>query len=558
MRLSKRQRWFLGGFSVFVLLLLGFALAAERYVEPLLRKRIGIIIVQGSDSLYTWHLDRLSASLFGGHVEMDGLHVGVDSNRYRRLRDERRLPPLTWQVDMPHGHLRGLDVFRLLLGRSVQISELFTKDARIDVERNGKETRVNSERKPLWKMIRPGLNEIVLRELRLEGVRFAYRQSGDSANLQLKFDTCSALIRDIRIDSVAATDPDRIGFCRYVKLHFYDLKYRSPDSSYKLKAKTIDYNSEEELLSISDFKMQPTLKDKEDFYQGASVQREMNVIEFARLDLQRFRLESFVRSNAIIADSLLIDTPSIRIYTDKTLPPSLEGKMGRYPQQLLLNALTDISIRGIALRGAGLTYTERSEKSGQEGTLSFERLNISVSNVTNIPDSIRRDSTCRLVASGSLLHGSPIDASFRFYLGAPEGRFDAEGRIRNVHASQLNGLAEPLAGIRLQSLDLQELRYNLSGDEYTARGTVRMRYNNLVLLLQKENPETGLLQTKKFLTKLLNKYTILHDNPGPDGRAIVARNVERSRLMTQTYFGLVWQTIFSGIQTIMTNTGEPE
>ncbi|RYY60756.1 MAG: hypothetical protein EOO12_14980, partial [Chitinophagaceae bacterium] len=510
MRLTKRKRWLLGGLSAFVLLLLAFAVAAERYVEPILRKRIGVLIVQGSDSLYTWRLDRLEASLFGGHVEIDGLYVAVDSNRYRQLLAEKRLPPLTLQVDMPHAHLRGVDVFNLLLARNVSIGELLTQDARIEVWRNGREERKNWDRPPLWKMIRPNINTIVLKRLQLDGVRFAYRHADDTGDVQLKFDTCTALIRDIRIDSAAAADPERIGFCRYVRLHFYDLKYRSADSATKLKARTIDYNSEERLLSITDFKLQPTRKDKESFYEGADKQREMTVIEFARLDLTQFRVEEFVRNNAIVADSLLIDTPSIHIYTDKTLPPTLEGKMGRYPQQLLVNASTDVRIKGMALRGASVSYTERSEKSGEEGTLSLGRLNIVAANLTNVPADILRDSTCRVRASGHILGGSPLDVGFTFFLAAPEGRFAVEGNIRNVRAPQLNGLAEPLAGIRLQSLDLQELRFRLEGNEYTARGEVGMRYRNLYLILQKEDKETGLLKTKKLLTKLLNKYTLLH------------------------------------------------
>lgn len=557
MRLSRRKRWFLWGLFVFALLLGALALAAERYVEPVLRKRIGVLIVQGSDSLYKWRLDKLEASLFGGHVEMDGLHIEVDSVHYYRLLAEKRLPPLTLSVDMPHGHLRGVDVFNLLLARNVRIGELLTQDARIDLWRNGREERRNWNRPPLWKMIRPNINTIVLKKLQLDGVHFAYRNAGsDSNDIQLKFDTCTALIRDIRIDSAAAVDPERIGFCRYVRLHFHDLKFRSADSSIKLKAKTIDYNSEERLLSITDFKLQPTLKDKESFYAAQTQQRQMTVIEFARLDLARFRMEEFVRNNAIIADSLLIDTPSIRIYTDKTLPPTLEGKMGSYPQQLLLHAATDVHINGIALRAANLVYTERGEKSGQEGTITFDRVNIDASNVTNMPDAIARDGTCRLRISGRLLRSSPIDALFTFYLAQPEGRFAAQGSIRNVQAAQLNGIAEPLAGIRLQSLDMQELRFNLTGDEYVARGEVAMRYRNLFLIIQKEDKETGLLRTKKFLTNLVNKYTLLHDNPGPDGHEAVDRQVSRSRLMTQTYFGLIWQTIFSGMQTIMTNTAD--
>ncbi|RYZ23289.1 MAG: hypothetical protein EOO16_05615 [Chitinophagaceae bacterium] len=554
---TRFRRWLLSLGIFTVLLVGGVAWASNHYVEPILRERIGILIVQGSDSLYRYKLDNLEASLFAGHVEVDGLEVAVDSARYKLLAAEGRLPAITFNVSMPHGHLRGIGLWSLLVGRKVHIDELFTEDARIELWRNSREARRSAPPPPLWKAIRPGLSEIVLNRLRLDGVRFAYRYESDSSNLQLKFDTCTALIRDIRIDSLAATEPDRIGFCRYVNLHFYDLKFRSPDSTFKLKAKVIDYSSEERTLTIREFKLQPTLKDKESFYAAAGLQRQMTVIEFDRLDLKRFRMEDFFHDNAVRADSLVIDAPVIDLYTDKTYPPTLDGKTGSYPNQLLLKAGTEIDIKAMALRRAALTYTERAEKSGREGVVKLEGLNLLITNVTNMPSLIRRDSVCRMRAEGRIL-GSPIEADFGFDLSPtnPEGRFTVTGVVHGMRAPQLTAIAEPLAFVRLQRFDLQELRFSLRGDEYGAGGEVRMRYRNLFLELQKENEQTGLLQSKKFLTKILNKYTIRHDNPEA-GVEQAALHVQQSRLMTQTFFGLIWKSVFSGMQTIMTNTGEP-
>jgi hypothetical protein len=557
MSISRRKRWFLSAFLFMVLLLGALAIAAEKFVEPALRKRLDVLVLQGSDSLYRYKIGKLDISLFGGRIEIDDLELWVDSTRYGQLLAQKKLPQLTLNIDMPHGHMRGVDVFNLLLGRKVRIGEIFTQDARIEISRNGPAVQSNEVKPPLWKMIRPGIKEIVLKTLRLEGVRFAYRYANDSTDMQVKFDTCSAIVRDVRIDSASASDPTRIGFAKAIKLHLYDLKFRSSDSAYKLKAKTIDYNSDNRLLSITGFKLQPTLKDKETFYENQALQREMTTIEFARLDLQQFKLEAFFHSNAIVADSLLVDSAQIGIYTDKRLPPTLEGKSGKYPQQILLRAAVDLHIKGIGLRNASLKYTERSEKTGQEGTLSLQSLDIYVSNVTNMTDVIAKDTNCHMRASGLIQGASPLQVEFNFPLNAPESRFTMMGTIRNTNAAQLNKLATPLAGITLSSLDLQELRFALAGDEYVARGSVYMRYRNLFMLLQKEDKETGLLSTKKFLTKLVNKYMIMHDNPGAGLPEYAALHVEQSRLMTQTFFGLIWNTIFSGIQIIITNTGEP-
>jgi hypothetical protein len=554
---SLLRRWLLA-MAVFVALLLGFvAWAANYYVEPILQRRIGVLIVTGSDSLYRYRIAKLDASLFGGDVEVDSLQMEVDSVRYKLMAVEGRLPAITFRVDMPHGHLRGVGLWSLLVGRKVQVDELFTGDARIELWRNGRDVRRDAPTSPLWKTIRPGISGITLNKLRLEGVRFAYRYITDSLSLQVKFDTCTALIRDIRIDSLASVDPERIGFCRYVNLHFYDLKYRSADSMYKLKAKVIDYNSEGHVLRIEDFKLQPTLKDKESFYNTVKLQRQMTVIGFDLLELKGFRMENFFRDNAVRADSLVITSPYANLYLDRTMPPTLEGKSGNYPNQLLLNSGYEVDIRAMAIRNGSLEYTERGKKSGRAGTVRLSALRIAGSNITNIPSLIARDSTWHMHAEGLAMGNTPAKADFGFDLRGPEGRFTADGTIGNSVAAQLNGVSEPLAFMHLQRFDMEQLRFSLRGDEYGATGTVRMRYRNLSLELQKEDPQTGSVQTKGLLTRVVNKYTLLHNNPDASGREYFAGNVQQSRLMTQTFFGLIWKSIFSGMQTIMTNSGEP-
>jgi hypothetical protein len=85
-----------------------------------------------------------------------------------------------------------------------------------------------------------------------------------------------------------------------------------------------------------------------------------------------------------------------------------------------------------------------------------------------------------------------------------------------------------------------------------------MRYDGLSLVMRKTDEETGQVKTKKFLTKLINRFMIWPDNPGPDGRERAATNRQVSRLTTQSFFGFLWKTIFAGMQDIMMRSGRYE
>jgi hypothetical protein len=96
---------------------------------------------------------------------------------------------------------------------------------------------------PLWKAIRPRLKDVVVNKIRLDGIKLLYKnEEGDEGKLQ--FDRCDALFENIRIDSTAVLDTSRIGYVKNFSFKLNDLKFRTTDSTYKLKAEWITYNSE--------------------------------------------------------------------------------------------------------------------------------------------------------------------------------------------------------------------------------------------------------------------------------------------------------------------------
>jgi hypothetical protein len=548
---------YLLGFLLFVFIFL--IIVAERFVEPVIKDRLHTLIVQGSDGLYTYKLGNLDASFLGGSVEIEDLQIDVDSARYAQLVAAKDIPSLTMQLDLKKGHIKGIAVFSLLFSKKVMVHEILSEDANVQLTRHKRERRERQgPRQKLWKAIQPAIKLIDIDHIELDGIKLLYKHADTSESMQLQFDTCYARFDDIRIDSLAAADVSRIGFTKEVSMRFRDLNFRTPDSIYKMRADEISFSSKDKSLEMTEFKLQPTLAKKEDFYRVVGERRSMNTISFQKARLTNFQLDRFIHSDIVSADSLLVESPDLSMYTDKTQPMLLESKMGKYPHQNLLRVNSIVQIKGMAIRNGNLSYTEKGEKTQKEGTLTLNDFDVSVSNITN--DSMMIVGSPRMTANmkGRILGQSPMNVDFVFYLDSTNGRFDANGNIGSASAGQLNQLAEPLANIRFQSFNLQSLAFRLAGDDYGARGSVFMRYSNLFLVVQKKADETGAVSTNKFLTKIVNKYTLRDSNPGPDGIERKADPVIRARLTTQSFFGLIWQTIFTGMQNVMMNTGRIE
>lgn len=529
----------------------------NRFVEPMLRDRLHTLIVQGSDSLYRYELGNLNANFFGGNVAVENLHIRVDSARFQKMMAENALPSLTFQMDLQKGQIKGLGVFSLLFGKQIKISEILSREADVTLSRHVREKgdTATKQTTPLWKLMQPMVKSIQIDRINLDGIKLLYRNADTLASVKLQFDRCNALFEDIRVDSAATVDTARIAFVKNISLHFSDLKFRTPDSTYKMKAEEIYYSSKQRRLEIDDFQIKPTLDEKDVFYASPLRQQSMYQINLEKAVFTNLRLDQFINKNVITADSVLLHKPVVQIYTDRVAYNEYKNKFGTYPHQKLLQAGPVVRINTIRINDADVNYTERSDKTRQEGTLTFTGMNAVLQNITNDEQLIQKNAVCTAKVEGTFLRQSPIKAQFSFYLDSTEGEFSATGEVRNLTAAQLNPVALPLANTQVPSGTIHELNFSVQGDDFRGIGKVDMRYNNLHIVLRKQDEETGQIKTLKFLNKLLNKFTLWHDNPGPDGQLRSGKEVIYARVSSKSFFGMLWKTIFQGMQDVMLKSG---
>jgi hypothetical protein len=105
--------------------------------------------------------------------------------------------------------------------------------------------------------------------------------------------------------------------------------------------------------------------------------------------------------------------------------------------------------------------------------------------------------------------------------------------------------------MRLNSLNIQEVSFSLTGNDFKGVGSVRMVYDGLNVDVLKRDEKTGDVETNKFLTKLLNRYMAYPSNPVAGAPERVAANAAADRLLWQSFFGLIWKTVFLGMQNII-------
>jgi hypothetical protein len=536
--------------SIILLFLISLFIIVNTKLEPVLRSRLNTLIITGSDSLYNYKLATLETDVFGGNVEVSGLQIFIDSSRYKALQQKNMLPALTMQLDMQHGHIRGIGIISLLFGKRIRVEEILTKEAQIKLSRHPhKRDTLRREREPLWKMMQPKINSISIRNIKFEGIKVVYSHADTTEAVHLQFGRCNALLHNIEVDSTSAADTSRIGFMKTLNFNFYDLGFLTMDSVYKMHAAQFSYSSEKREVALDSFHMEPTLA-KEAYINRDSLQRTLYNVLFDKVKISNIRIDRFIRYDVIEADSISIHNPSVSIYLDRTLPPSYQSKIGKYPHQEILNTGSILHIKGCSLDNLELEYTEKNSRTQGVGTIKLDKINVQISNITNDPELIHNNPYCIAKAKGTIFGTSPIEASFRFYMDSTNGRFDVEGSMSNITAAQVNTISLPLADIEVQSLNVRQLLFHVKGEDFTAKSTVRFLYTNASFVFRKTDEETGVTKRRKFITKLVKKITY-PQNPGPDGRERTGKEEEVARLTTESFFGLIWKSIFAGVQSVM-------
>jgi hypothetical protein len=528
-------------------------LVVQVYLEPTLKKRIHTLIITGSDSLYNYKLGSLHADLLGGSVELRDLAINVDSNRYFHLQQKKALPSLTVDVNLKRGYIKGVGVLSILFSKKIRVEEIATSEADLIFSRHVQERTPDRQNIPLWRSMQPTVRSISIDKIKLDGVKLLYRNADTSESVKLQFDRFDAVFNDIKVDSASAADTTRLGIVKSMFLKFHDLKFRSADSMYKMKAEWITYSSDERLIVIDSFKLQPTLA-KEDFYEQTGISKSLYYVQFDKIRLVNAPLERYLHQNMLDADSIIIDKPELSIYLDKTKEGEFRSRMGSYPHQLLSRSVVSIHIKNILLNKASVLYTEKGESSGEEGNLPLNNLDIHIKNATNRMSVIGTNDLCTVEAKGNILGESSIQVNFKFYLDSLNGRFDVSGMIENITGPQLNKISIPLANMEIPSARIHKINFSIRADDLNAYSDVDMHYNNLSMIIRKRDEKTGAVSTRKFLTRAFNRFAIHNHNP-QDGVDRKARDVLAMRLNTQSFFGLIWKSLFAGMQSVMMRSG---
>jgi hypothetical protein len=100
--------------------------------------------------------------------------------------------------------------------------------------------------------------------------------------------------------------------------------------------------------------------------------------------------------------------------------------------------------------------------------------------------------------------------------------------------------------VEIKSCQIQDLTFNMTGNERRASGQVKFLYSNLKVNILKKQDGSHEFKKKGLLSFLANALVIKDANP--DGGETRLAHPRYERDITKSFFNLVWKTLFTGIK----------
>ena len=538
---SKRIKILLVSISFILLATVAFGFWYwNTHKNAIIERKLEKAIAKANDGLYNISYDEMKVDEEAGSLSVTNMKLSYDSAKYEH---EDKKPPMLFKVGIPELIVVGVKTKKTLLDKEIIGRKIEMKNPVIDLQYtyDGKDSAKNVPTEEIYREVLGSLDMIQIDSVLIKGahVRTSNRKTGkviiDIRDIDLS-------LMDLLVDSISVNDSTRFLFSKSINVNVAKIEWPSPDKLYDYRAENISLRSGPGNLSIDRVSIIPRLGENE-FVNAIPTQQDrfnfsFNNIVFSDVDIQRLPDEY------LKAGTMTIGRSSFKIYRDLARPRDKKNRVGDYPHQVLDDIPLFFNIRKVIVRNSFVEYKERNHITRQSGKVQFYSVNGTITNFTN--DKKLSNKVMQAAITSNFLNKTPLKTNWTFYLFHPKGKFDLTGSIGAIDGQALNSLAEPMGPASIEGGHLNEMTFDLHGNDYSMNGTVKMLYENLdVALLEKDKGATE--TDKKFLTSLIANFIIKKSNPKGDDEVRV-QQVHLSRNINRSLFNLCWKTIFKGIQ----------
>jgi hypothetical protein len=544
---KKLLKWIAGSLLALLVIVIASAVYIAAKWKPFLTEKIKTGVYEASDHLYNIDFTDLNLNVLTGTVSMESVKLYPDTSVFHALRRKDLAPVHLFEIKLDELKLTRISILEAYFKKRINMNSIVLDHPSINMLRFDVKPQPDTVKTGtnLYQKISKSLESVHIRNIKVLNANFDYIR-GENGTVLNAVKQLNVSITDVLIDSVSQHDKERFYYSKDVAFELIGYKSLSKDKMYTIKVDTLTGFANKGDIRMKGFQMIPMYPDLT-FSRKYKTQRDRYDLKFPTISFKGLDLERFNREGRLYAEALTIASAKVKIFMNRELPPSTANKSSNFPQIALQRVELPLIIDTVNLKNVDVAYTEYNPMAQERGTVNIDNLTGTIKNVTN--DSLQKSKNAFMAADlkAKIIKAADLDAHLRFNLNAADGAFTFRGNIGAMNMPALNPLASALGLVKIETGKIQKVEFDIKGNAIGSTGSLKMYYNNLKVQLLKEGEDGEAPKKKGLLSFLANNLVIKDANP-EKGEPLRVAPVQFTRSASQSFFSLLWKSIFAGIR----------
>ncbi len=413
-------------------------------LRPAIIAKLQELVKYGSNGLYNLLIDRIDPHVLESKLDVFKATLTTDTIALKKLNDIDMAPDDVFKISFDSLHIDGFGIEDLLHKDRLDIASVFITAPVINMYHKkrayNKEKRKEDENSTLYQRLMKKIKSISVDKIAIKHGTFINHDLSQK-NKMTRFNDVSININNVLIDSSTQYDKSRFLFAKNALLSTTDYLLPTPDSLYFFKAGTISVSGEQHTLTALNVRLQPR-GNRDQFLKKLSHQEERYDLKIPKLTLDNVDWYDLINWEKLFAKEADIYDADLNVYFDRSLPARPHFDMKNFPSQVIIKIPLPLSVNKINLHHFDLVYGKFNKLLSKAGTVYFDDINSSITNVTNMHEWIKRNNFMTVKATALFMHKIPATVLIQFDMSKYKtGNFTADVHMVNLDSATINPIA---------------------------------------------------------------------------------------------------------------------
>ncbi|MEJ7778986.1 MAG: hypothetical protein WKF68_05295 [Daejeonella sp.] len=551
-------KWLYITIAILVAIFLSIAFLINYRLKPYASNKIRTAVHESTHGLYNVDFKDIHISLFKGAITFDSLSFKPDTSVIQALREKDDAPKHIYQFDIKALAFRNISFWDVYFRKKIDMESVVIYKPQITVTYNNFKTREEEDvKRAAYQQISKFLRSIHVNYLIVNDAELQYVDKSDGPIQTTNFKGLNIKVTEFRLDSASQYDKNNFYYTQNIQLNLKDHKFTTNDGLYTITVADITSSTSGRNLRFNGLTIKPKYPGMEFSrkYKEQHDRYDINCKEIILTDIDFYRLNVYRRLNA---SSLIISGAEVKIFMNRELPPVTFDKGRNYPHMILRRLKLKTTIDTVLMKNMSISYSEYNPMSQKKGTVSFNRFNALIRNVSNDSVGLSANHWLRAAVSTWIMNKGKMNVNINMNLIAKNADFNFNGSMGRMDMRELNSLSRNMSLAEIESGTINKAEFKVSGNLRTTSGYLKLHYTNLKVNVLKGDEDSGELEKRGLISAIANSIVIKNDNPDKDGKLRIGK-ADAERINSASFFNLMWKSIFSGLkESVGFTLGSPE